>query len=183
MFSIDGAMQDLNDSQANQSPHICIIRSKQESQGSSNCGQHEQRTDKRAAVIWHKPIRQSTQPDPYHDQHTLRNTQQSCMQCIKMQALDNKSRKVGNAAIRNIGRKAEQGKEPSLIVHIGFLDLFPVDSVLLHTGLVASHPRNHDELLVMCKAPDGSRRVGQADEEAYSPNGAKGTDNDELVAP
>lgn len=184
MFNIiDGAMQDMNDLQTNQSPHICIIRGKQESQGSSNCGQHEQRTDKRTAVIWHKPVRQSTQPNPYHHQHTLRNTQQSCMQRIKMQALDDKSRKVGNAAIRDIGRKAKQREEPGLVVQIGLLDLFPVDSILLYAGLVASHPRNHDELLVMRKAPDGSRRVGQADEEAYSPNGAKGTNDDELIAP
>lgn len=105
------------------------------------------------------------------------------MQGIKMQALNDKSGKVGNAAIRDVGHKAKQRKEPSLVIQIGLLDLLPVDPVLLHAGLVASHPRNHDELLVMRKAPDCPRRVGQADEEGDAPNGATGTDDDELVAP
>lgn len=105
------------------------------------------------------------------------------MQRIKMQALDDKSGKVGNAAVGDVGYKAKQREKPSLVIHISLLDLFPVDPVLLYAGLVASHSRNHDELLIMGKAPDCSGRIRQADKEADSPSGTKGTDDDELVAP
>ena len=100
-----------------------------------------------------------------------------------MQSLDDKSRKVGDAAVWNVGHETKKGKEPSLVVQVRLLDLLPVDPVLLYTSLVASHAGNHDQLFVMGKAPDRSRRVGEADEEADSPRGAKGTDNDEFVAP
>lgn len=105
------------------------------------------------------------------------------MQRVEIQSLDNKSRKVGNAAVWNVGHKAEEGEEPGLVVQVRLLNLLPVDFVLLHTGLIAPHAGNHDELFVVAEAPDGSRGVGEADEEADSPSGAKGTDNDEFVAP
>lgn len=171
------------DLQANQSSYVCVVWSKQESERARNRGQHEQSADKRTAVVWHELVCQSTQPNPNHHQNTLRNAQQSCMQGIKIQSLDDQSRKVGNSAVWNVGHKTKQSEEPSLVVQVRLLDLLPVDLVLLYARLVASHAGNHDQLFVMAKAPDRSRRVGETEEEADSPSCAKSTDDDEFVAP
>lgn len=169
--------------QANQSSHIGIPWRKQESEGARNRRQHKQRADERAAVVRHKLVCQRTQPDPNDHQDTLRNAQQSRLQRVEIQALDDEGREVGNAAVGNVGHKSKQREQPRLVVQVGLLDLLPVDPVLLHARLVASHAGNHDELLVMGKPPDCAGRVGQKDEEADAPERTEGADNDEFVAP
>lgn len=67
------------------------------------------------------------------------------MESIKSQTLDDQRTEVADAAVRNVGKESQQGKQPDFIVKICLLDLRPINLLLVNAGLVFPHTRNHQE--------------------------------------
>ena len=60
----------------------------------------------------------------------------------------------GNSTIGNIANDTEEEIDPCLVIQVSLLDLIPVDSSILNTGLILSDASNHHEFLIVRKSPE-----------------------------
>ena len=77
--------------QANKSTDVGVIGSKKETESAGDGRQHEQRTNDSAVVLWHAIVEKRTGRDPNHNEGALGNTQQSRVELVVSETLDDQS--------------------------------------------------------------------------------------------
>lgn len=90
---------------------------------------------------------------------------------------------VGRPAIRNISGKAKQEEQINLRVDERLQDLTRVPLTTVRTVLVVSLAADDHEPLVTLEPGSHVGRVGDEDPEDDGPEGAEGTNDEELVLP
>lgn len=87
------------------------------------------------------------------------------------------------ATVGDVSTEDTKEEEPDLEIHETFLDLVPLESLVLDTSLVALEDGEEKDALVFSKTLGGDGTVGEEEEYNESPSGTEGTNDKEFVLP
>lgn len=105
------------------------------------------------------------------------------MQGIEAQALNIKPAEIRDPPVGDRRDESEQSENLRPVIQVRLFDLLPVNTFAFDACLARPHAGDHQEALLMCNPPERRRRVGEQQYQDEYPEGAKRSDDDELVSP